>query len=242
MDNAILLHVGPPPVGRSVLSGSRLPAHASKPHLQAPSPSIAPKLAKCAFGWHHELAHHSNNNITCSPMSVAIAFSMLSLGTNGDIRTQILQGLDFNFKETPEANIYKGLQRLDSQCQLTARSIPFIDKNWKQVHTFSEEVRKLDPSEAFSVHFRDNKEAKKWINQYIEKETQGKTVDFIKDLGKDTALVLNVTDYSGATPSEGSTWSKHLSVKFNRSFLVIIRDESTNIPLFVGKMVNPMQK
>ena len=52
----------------------------------------------------------------------------------------------------------------------------------------------------------------------------------------------NVTDYSGATPSEGSTWSKHLSVKFNRSFLVIIRDESTNIPLFVGKMVNPMQK
>ena len=86
-DDAILLHVGPPPVSRSVLSGSRLPAHASKPHLQAPSSSIAPKLAKYAFGSHHELAHHSNNNIICSPMSVAIAFSMLSLGTNGD--TQI---------------------------------------------------------------------------------------------------------------------------------------------------------
>lgn len=52
----------------------------------------------------------------------------------------------------------------------------------------------------------------------------------------------NVTEYSGATPSEKSTWSKHLSIKFNRPFLVIIIDENTNIPVFTEKIVNPMQK
>uniref|UniRef100_A0A8I3RR27 Serpin domain-containing protein n=1 Tax=Canis lupus familiaris TaxID=9615 RepID=A0A8I3RR27_CANLF len=41
----------------------------------------------------------------------------------------------------------------------------------------------------------------------------------------------NVTEYSG-----------HLSILFNWPFLVIIKDENTNIPLFMGKMVNPMQK
>ncbi|CAD7688590.1 unnamed protein product [Nyctereutes procyonoides] len=52
----------------------------------------------------------------------------------------------------------------------------------------------------------------------------------------------NVTEHSGVIPSEENTWSKHLSISFNWPFLVIIKDENTNIPLFMGKMVNPMQK
>ena len=52
----------------------------------------------------------------------------------------------------------------------------------------------------------------------------------------------NGMEHSGTSHLEESAWFRHLTIKFNRPFLVIIMDERTDIPLFVGKMVNPMQK
>ena len=62
-----------------------------------------------------------------------------------------------------------------------------MDKNLKQVHEFLEDVTKLYH---FSVNFRDTEEATKQINQYIEKGTQGKIVDLVQDLDRDTTLIL----------------------------------------------------
>lgn len=105
-----------------------------------------------------------------------------------------MQDLDFNFKETPKATVHKGLQHFlhtlnlsDGQFQLASRTILFSDKNQKEVHTFLETVMKLSH---FSINLRDTEEATKQINQYIEKETQGKTVGLVQDLDKDTTLVL----------------------------------------------------
>uniref|UniRef100_A0A8C0RXJ0 Serpin domain-containing protein n=1 Tax=Canis lupus familiaris TaxID=9615 RepID=A0A8C0RXJ0_CANLF len=348
-------------------------------HQHGRFPNIATKLDNFAFSLYRRLAPKSNNNIFFSPVSIATAFTKLSLGTKGNTGTQILQGLDFNFKETAKANTHN--------FQLTSTSVLFMDKNLKQVHEFLEDVTKLYH---FSVNFRDTEEATKQINQYIEKGTQGKIVDLVQDLDRDTTLILdnfkfehivegnfyvsentkikvlmmsrlgmfdlhwgkelsswllrqscqgrvsaflilpnlrkrqqlesklakevlakflekrqarsaslrlpklsisgtydlksvlskmgitkvfstglgsgiskdfcpsvsslqamhkamlsideNVTEYSGVIPSEENTWSKHLSILFNWPFLVIIKDENTNIPLFMGKMVNPMQK
>ncbi|XP_060149479.1 LOW QUALITY PROTEIN: alpha-1-antiproteinase-like [Globicephala melas] len=52
----------------------------------------------------------------------------------------------------------------------------------------------------------------------------------------------NGTEHAGATLSEESAWSEHLTINFNMPFLIIVKDENTNIPLFMGKVVNPMQK
>ncbi|KAM8948704.1 LOW QUALITY PROTEIN: alpha-1-antiproteinase-like [Lycaon pictus] len=368
-------------------------------HQHGRFPNIATKLDNFAFSLYRKLAPKSNN-IFFSPVSIATAFTKLSLGTKGNTGTQILQGLDFNFKETAKANTHSLQHFLDtfnlsaSQFQLTSTSVLFMDKNLKQVHEFLEDVTKLYH---FSVNFRDTEEATKQINQYIEKGTQGKIVDLVQDLDRDTTLILvnyirkwednfkfehivegdfyvsentkikvfmmsrlgmfdlhwekelsswllrqscqgrvsaflilpnlrkrqqlesklakevlakflekrqarsaslrlpklsisgtydlktvlskmgitkvfsaeadlsgiteegplmlskamhkamlsideNVTEYSGVIPSEENTWSKHLSILFNWPFLVIIKDENTNIPLFMGKMVNPMLK
>lgn len=49
------------------------------------------------------------------------------------------------------------------------------------------------------------------------------------------------TETEWTTDLEDSAWSQTLTVKFNRPFLLFIREENTNIPLFVGKVLNPEQ-
>ncbi|XP_004837114.1 putative alpha-1-antitrypsin-related protein [Heterocephalus glaber] len=44
------------------------------------------------------------------------------------------------------------------------------------------------------------------------------------------------------TDLEDRDWSKAFTIKFNRPFFLFIRGENTNIPLFVGKVVNPTQQ
>nr|XP_020040955.1 alpha-1-antitrypsin isoform X2 [Castor canadensis] len=162
------------------------------------SHKIAPNLAKFSFSLYRELAHQSNTtNIFFSPVSIATALAMLSLGTKGDTHTQILEGLEFNLTETEEANIHEGFQNLlqtlnrpNNQLQLTTGNGLFVDKTLKLLDKFSEEVKNLYHSEAFATNFNDSEQAKKQINDYVEKKTQGKIVDLVKELDKDTVLAL----------------------------------------------------
>ncbi|XP_017402515.1 putative alpha-1-antitrypsin-related protein [Cebus imitator] len=50
------------------------------------------------------------------------------------------------------------------------------------------------------------------------------------------------TEATGAPYLEEKAWSKYQTVMFNRPFLVIIKEDNTNFPLFMGKVVNPTQK
>jgi alpha-1-antitrypsin len=153
------------------------------------SHKIAPNLAKFSFSLYRELAHQSNTtNIFFSPVSIATALAMLSLGTKGDTHTQILEGLEFNLTETEEANIHEGFQNLLQT--LTTGNGLFVDKTLKLLDKFSEEVKNLYHSEAFATNFNDSEQAKKQINDYVEKKTQGKIVDLVKELDKDTVLAL----------------------------------------------------
>lgn len=159
---------------------------------------ITPSLAEFGFSLYRQLAHQSNStNIFFSPVSIATAFAMLSLGTKADTHSEILEGLNFNVTEIPEAQVHEGFQELlhtlnkpDSQLQLTTGNGLFLNKSLKVVDKFLEDVKKLYHSEAFSVNFEDTEEAKKQINNYVEKETQGKIVDLVKELDRDTVFAL----------------------------------------------------
>lgn len=159
---------------------------------------IAPNLVDFAFDLYREVAHQSNtSNIFFSPVSIATAFAILSLGTKGDTRTQILEGLDFNLTERADTDIHKGfhhlleaLNRPDNQLQLTTGNGLFIDEKVKLVSKYLEDIKELYHSEAFTVNFKDSEAAKKQINDYVEKGTQGKIVDLVKDLNEDTVFAL----------------------------------------------------
>lgn len=159
---------------------------------------IAPNLADFAFSLYRQVAHQSNStNVFFSPVSIAAAFALLSLGTKGETHTQTLEGLGFNLTERAEADIHEGFQSLlhtlnqpDNQLQLTTGNGLFISEKAKLVDKFLEDVKKLYHSEAFSINFQNSEEAKKQINDYVEKGTQGKIVDLVTELDKDTVFAL----------------------------------------------------
>lgn len=159
---------------------------------------ISSNLADFAFSLYRELVHQSNTtNIFFSPMSIATAFAMLSLGTKGDTHSQILKGLEFNITEITEAKIHEGFHHLlktlnkpDNELQLTTGNALFIHNQLKLAEKFLADVKNYYHSEAFHVNFTDSEEAKKVINGFVEKGTQGKIADLVKDLDKGTVLAL----------------------------------------------------
>ena len=170
---------------------------ASQHDQEAASHKIAPNLADFAINFYSQVQLCNETNIFFSPVSVATAFAMLSLGAKGETHTQILEGLDFNLTERAEADIHKGFQNLlhtlnkpDNQLQLTTGNGLFINESAKLVGKFLEDAKKLYHSEAFSVNFRDSEAAKKQINDYVEKGTQGKIVDLVQELDEDTVFAL----------------------------------------------------
>nr|CAI9696195.1 unnamed protein product [Rangifer tarandus platyrhynchus] len=189
-----------------VLHGHAVQETDDTSHQEAACHKIAPNLANFAFSIYHQLAHQSNtSNIFFSPVSIASAFAMLSLGAKGNTHTEILEGLGFNLTELAETEIHRGFQHLlhtlnqpNHQLQLTTGNGLFINESAKLVDTFLEDVKNLYHSEAFSINFRDAEEAKKKINDYVEKGSHGKIVDLVKVLDQDTVFALvNYISFKG---------------------------------------------
>uniref|UniRef100_G1LID2 Serpin domain-containing protein n=1 Tax=Ailuropoda melanoleuca TaxID=9646 RepID=G1LID2_AILME len=186
--------------------------HDHEHHAEPACHKIAPNLADFAFRMYRQVAHESNKtNIFFSPVSIATAFAMLSLGAKGDTHSQIMKGLGFNLTERAEGEVHQAFQQLlhtlnhpDNQLQLTTGNGLFVAESVKLLNKFLEDVKSLYNSEAFSINFGDTEAAKKQINDYVEKGTQGKIVDLVQDLDKDTVFALvNYIFFKGkvATPT-----------------------------------------
>ncbi|XP_060036976.1 alpha-1-antitrypsin-like [Erinaceus europaeus] len=168
------------------------------PEELSASQKITPSMADFTLGLYRQLARESNSsNIFFSPVSIASAFALLALGARGTTHTEILEGLHFNLTERAEADIHRGFQHLlrslnqpDGQLQLSTGSGLFIQQGLKLAEKFLEDAKTLYHAEAFSTDFKNLTEAKKQINDYVEKGTQGKIVDLVKELSADSVLAL----------------------------------------------------
>ncbi|MCT9928336.1 hypothetical protein N7274_14665, partial [Enterococcus faecalis] len=98
---------------------------------------------------------------------------------------------------TSAAHIHHSFQPLlhtpnrpDSALQLSTGNGLFVNNDLKLVEKFLEEAKNHYQSEVFSVNFAESEEAKKVINDFVEKGTQGKIVEAVKKLEQDTVFVL----------------------------------------------------
>ncbi|XP_076407416.1 serine protease inhibitor A3N-like isoform X1 [Peromyscus maniculatus bairdii] len=151
-----------------------------------------------AFTLYKELAlKNPNKNVVFSPLSISAALAVLSLGASSNTLEEILEGLKFNLTETPEADIHRGFGHLlhtlsqpGDQVNISTGSMIFVEKRLQILAEFKEKARALYQAEASVTDFQKPHEAKKLINDYVRKQTQGKIKELISDLDEKTLMVL----------------------------------------------------
>lgn len=151
-----------------------------------------------AFSLYKQLASRNpNKNVIFSPLSISVALAFLSLGARGTTLTEILEGLKFNLRETPETEIHQGFQHIlhslsqnSSLLQLSMGNAMFISEQQQLLDKFRDDAKTLYASETFATNFQDSTAARKLINDYVEEKTQGNIVDLVTNLDPNTAMVL----------------------------------------------------
>ncbi|XP_068960308.1 alpha-1-antichymotrypsin-like isoform X1 [Petaurus breviceps papuanus] len=143
------------------------------------------------------ILENSKENILFSPLSISIAFALLSLGARGSTQTQILEGLRFSLTETPEAEIHRGFQQLISSLnisnhpvQLSTGNALFIKQSLELLEKFQEDSKFLYSAEVFPVSFQNSDLATQQINDYVKRQTQGKIEKLFDRLDEDTLMIL----------------------------------------------------
>ncbi|XP_059579174.1 alpha-1-antitrypsin [Alligator mississippiensis] len=159
---------------------------------------IAPSNADFAFRFYRQAASQEDGKNVCfSPVSISTAFAMLMLGAKNTTLRQTLEAFAFNLTEIEEKEIHDGFRHLlhmlnqpDSGVQLSMGNALFIKDGLNVLPKFLEDVKSFYESEAFLSNFRNPPEAEKQINDYIEKKTEGKIANLVKDLDPDVLMVL----------------------------------------------------
>ncbi|XP_040268819.1 alpha-1-antitrypsin-like [Bufo bufo] len=140
---------------------------------------------------------HPSENIVFSPVSISMAFSFLSIGAKAQTRSQIINGLRLNASEISEQEIHECFHNLldllndvKREVQLGVGNALFVSKEYKILHAFLDQAKKLYHSEAFSTDFKNTEEAKNQINTYVEKNTHGKIAELLNSVDENAILYL----------------------------------------------------
>ncbi|XP_052594167.1 corticosteroid-binding globulin [Peromyscus californicus insignis] len=164
----------------------------------SPHRGLAPTNVDFAFNLYHHLSTlEPHKNILISPVSVTTALAMMSLGTMGPTKTQLLQDVGFNLTEIPEDEIYQKFEQLshllsqsDSNLEMSMGNAMFLNKNLKLKDLFLTDIARYYKSEALTTNFNDWAEASKQINKHVESKTQGKITHVFSDQESPAALIL----------------------------------------------------
>ncbi|XP_007473705.1 serpin A11-like [Monodelphis domestica] len=156
-------------------------------------------------------------NIFFSPISISMTLAMLSLGTQGTVRTQILEGLGFNLTEMPESEIHKCFQHLlyklnlnNKKHELKVGNSVFLDSQLKPLHEWHG-IKEYYGATTFPINFTNFFSTS---NKYMRKQIYGEITEFLQDFNQDTVLMLvNYVFFKAKwKPAFKHSWiQKHLS-------------------------------
>ncbi|XP_039740054.1 plasma serine protease inhibitor isoform X2 [Pteropus medius] len=143
------------------------------------------------------LAANPNQNIIFSPLSISVTLGMIALGTGSNTKAQILEGLGFAQQGGPEEEVHRVFHQLLQELsqpreylQLSLGNALFV-KSTVHIHdAFTSAVRTLYLADTFPTDFGDPQAARKQINDYVAKQTEGKIVDLVKSLDGTEVMVM----------------------------------------------------
>ncbi|XP_073498324.1 alpha-1-antitrypsin-like protein CM55-MS [Phyllobates terribilis] len=175
--------------------------HHDEPHHKSESEALHQiSTANLKFSYnffYHFATSYPHDNFFYSPMSISIAFSLLSLGAKSKTLSQIHEGFCYNRSTISEEMIHKGFQNLlkifkdqKDGFKLDMANALFTDNNLNLIEEFKDKAKKFYQSEAIATDFHKVQEAVEQINSYVEKKTYGNIKDLLDNLDPLTALVI----------------------------------------------------
>ncbi|XP_069601761.1 alpha-1-antitrypsin-like protein GS55-MS [Ranitomeya imitator] len=164
---------------------------------------IATGILKFSYKLYYQLVDaHPHDNLLFSPLSIAKAFALLSLGAKSKTLSQIHEGIGFNKSSVSEEMIHKGFQKLlniikqpKSGLELDSTIALFIDSKLNILKKFLDDAQNFYQSEAISTDFHKVQEALEQINSYVEKKTNGKIKHLLDKLDPMTVMMITSTMY-----------------------------------------------
>ncbi|ELV12139.1 Corticosteroid-binding globulin [Tupaia chinensis] len=178
---------------------------AANVNIRSPHRGLAPTNVDFAFSlFKHLVSLAPDRNVFISPVSISIALAMLSLGTYGPTRTQLLQGLGFNITEISETEIHQRFQHLlnllresETSLEMTLGTTLFYDRSLEPLESFSADIKKYYESEVLAADFQDGAKASRQIKEYIKNKTQGEIEDLFSDVESPGVILVNYIFFKG---------------------------------------------
>ncbi|XP_018414893.1 PREDICTED: alpha-1-antitrypsin-like [Nanorana parkeri] len=136
-------------------------------------------------------------NVVFSPLSISSTFSMLMLGSGSKTHQEIWEGLRLNNTHCEEKEVHRAysnlLQMLNepkSSLRVDISNAIFLQDTLTLLKNFEDSVQDLYHAEIRKTNLTDPQKAKEEINEYVKNKTEGKIEELVKDLSKDSNMVL----------------------------------------------------
>ncbi|KAG9468465.1 alpha-1-antitrypsin-like protein GS55-MS [Eleutherodactylus coqui] len=187
--------------------------------------------------YYHLATAYANKNFFFSPLSISVAFSLLSLGAKSKTLSQIREAFGFNTSLISEEDIHKGFQQLlktinhpKSNLQLDSANALFIDDKINLLDKFLNDTKNFYQAEAISTDFQKIMEAIIRINSYVEEKTHGKIEALLDSLDPLTVLVIvNTIFFKGS-------WEHSFNVNHTREGdFYVDKDTVVKVPMMTRR-------
>lgn len=149
------------------------------------------------LGFHllRKIAMKHDHNVAFSPLGLALALATLTLGSKGQTRAELEKALGLQGLTRP-AHLPTLVGRLrlslalNQELGLTPGSVAFLHKDFDVQEHFLQLTKSYLGTAYVPVDFHNTSQARALMNDYIDKETQGKVPQFFDAVDPGTKFVL----------------------------------------------------
>ncbi|KAK2507769.1 hypothetical protein MC885_013465 [Smutsia gigantea] len=170
---------------------------AEEPWLTASGQQLSEETSNFGFSLLRKISMRHDGNVVFSPLGLSMAMAALMLGATGQTEAQLKHGPDpqalNQSRPVPRQALFKQLRDSLShnwELGLTQRSFAFIQEDFDVKETFLNLSKSYFDTECVTMNFHNASQAKRLMNQYIKKETQGKIPKLFDEINPDTKLIL----------------------------------------------------
>ncbi|XP_006839686.1 PREDICTED: protein Z-dependent protease inhibitor [Chrysochloris asiatica] len=163
--------------------------------LAASRQKLSHEISDFGFSLLRKISMRHEGNVLFSPLGLSFAMATLTLGASGSTRTQILSGLGLqalNQTQTLPALFGQLRETLSHNWELglSQGSLAFIHKDVDVKESFLNLSKRYFDTECVPMNFRNASQATGLMNQYINKETQGRIPKLFDEISPETKLIL----------------------------------------------------